>query len=301
MDRFQELRACVAVADSGGFAKAAGRLHSSPPAITRTIAALEDRLGVPLFNRTTRSVRLTEPGLRFVERARVLLAELDHAEKEAAGESSIPAGHLLVTASVTMGRMFLPAIVMEFLNAHPLVSGELRLMDRVVNLVEEGFDAALRVGDLPDSSLIARQVGTVQRILVASPAYLARRGTPRAPADLKVHAIIAFTALMPDREWAYGAGRSAARIALQPRLAINDGPAAIAAAENGDGITNVLRHTVAGQLKSGRLVAVLPAFAPPPVPVQLVYPASRVVAPKLRAFVDYAAPRLRTALRASGP
>ncbi len=296
MDRFQEFKAFVAVAETGGFGKAAARLRSSPPAVTRAIASIEGRLGVQLFNRTTRSVHLTEPGLRFLERARNLLAEIDQAEKEATGETSIPSGHLTLTASVTMGQLFLLSIVTGFHKTHPLVSSKLLLLDRVVNLVEEGIDVGLRVGQLPDSSLISRHVGDVRRILVASPAYLAKRGAPRAPADLKVHSIIAFTGLMPNREWTFGAGRTAKRIALAPRLEINDAAAAIAAAEEGHGVTIALRHMVAKQIEKGRLVHVLEADGPPPVPVQLVYPETRLVTPKVRAFIDYAAPRLRAAL-----
>lgn len=297
MDRFHELEVFVAVAESGGFAKAAVRLHSSPPAVTRTVAALEQRLGTRLFNRTTRSVRLTEAGLRFLDRARHLLGALDSAEKELVGESGIAAGRLAITAPVVMGRTVLSPLVSGFLDAHPRVSAKLVLLDRIVNLVEEGFDVGLRVGQLPDSSLIARQVGEVRRILVAGPGYLRKRPAPKAPADLKSHALIALTGLQPTEDWRFGQGKSAVRVALAPRLEINDAAAAIAAAEAGDGIAVVLSYMVATAIRRGRLAPVLDAFAPPPVPVQLVYPESRLVAPKVRAFVDYAAPRLRAALQ----
>jgi DNA-binding transcriptional LysR family regulator len=302
MDRFQELKTFVAVAETGGFAKAAAQLGSSPPAVTRLIASLEARLGVQLFNRTTRNVRLTEPGLRFVERARALLSDLEGAEKEAVGEGSAPSGHLTLTASVTMGRSLLPPIVDPFLNAHPRVSATLLLLDRVVNLVEEGVDIALRVGRLPDSRLISTRIGEVKRILVASPDYLARRGAPRAPDDLKLHSIIAFTGLMPDREWRYGgSGVKAGRVSLQPRLEINDALTAIASAEKGDGVTIALSYMVSDGIRGGRLVELLNDYAPPPAPVQLVYPESRLVAPKVRAFIDFAAPRLRAVLGEIAP
>lgn len=299
MDRFQELRAFVAVADASGFAKAAKHLGSSPPAVTRLVASLEARLGVPLFNRTTRNVHLTEAGAQFVERARALLSDLDDAEKDVAGESSAPSGHLTLTASVTMGRSLLPPIVDAFLGAHPRVSASVLLLDRVVNLIDEGVDVALRVGQLPDSSLISTRVGQVKRILVASPDYLARHGAPQAPVDLKLHAMIAFTGLMPDREWRYGEGANVRRVALRPRLEINDALTAIASAEKGDGVTIALSYMVAEQIAHGRLVEVLPSHAPPPAPVQLVYPAGRLVAPKVRAFVAFAAPKLRAALSKS--
>ncbi|MGH6933702.1 MAG: LysR family transcriptional regulator [Dongiaceae bacterium] len=298
MDRLHQLRAFVAVAESGGFAKAATRLRSSPPAVTRAVAALEQHLGGQLFMRTTRVVQLTEAGRRFLERARQLLIDLDSAEKELSGGSGIPTGHLTITASVVMGRSVLLPVVTGFLKAHPPMTAQVILLDRVVNLVEEGIDVGLRIGHLPDSSLIARQVGEVRRVLVASPAYIARRGRPAAPADLKQHSIIAFTGLQPNRDWNFGAGKAASRVTLVPRLLINDGLAAIAAAEAGEGIAIAVSYMVADLIRARRLVPLLNGHGTPPVPVHLVYPESRLVAPKLRAFVDHAAPRLRAALRA---
>lgn len=296
MDRFQELKVFVAVAETGGFAKAADRIGSSPPAVTRTIAGLEQRLGTELFARTTRRVHLTQTGRLFLERARSLLSELESAESEITGEARMPAGRLIVTASVTLGRSILPPVVMGFLNAHSRVTAKLLLLDRVVNLIEEGIDVAVRIGELPDSTLITRQVGEVRRMLVASPGYLAKRGTPKAAPDLKLHSIITFTGLMPNNEWTYYGEKGASRVTLQPRFEINDATAAIAAAEAGSGITIALSYMVAKSLREGRLVPVLVNLCPPPVPVQLVYPESRLVAPKVRAFIDYAAPRLRAAL-----
>ena len=301
MDRFHELKVFVAVAETGGFAKAAGRLGSSPPAVTRIIAALEQRLGTEFFARTTRRVHLTEAGKLFLERARGLLADLESAESEVTGESRMPTGHLTVTASVTLGRSILPAIVTGFLNAHSRVTAKVLLLDRVVNLIEEGIDVAVRIGHLPDSTLIARPVGEVRRMLVASPAYLSKRGLPKSAADLKFHAIIAFTALMPNNEWTYVGDRGTHRITLQPRFEINDATAAIAAAEVGNGITNALSCMVAKPIRDGRLVPILMDLCPPPAPVQLVYPESRIVAPKVRAFIDYAAPRVRMALEELRP
>jgi DNA-binding transcriptional LysR family regulator len=296
MDRFQELRTFVAVAETGGFARAAARLGSSPPAVTRLIASLEARLGVQLFNRTTRSVHLTDAGLRFAEGARTALDALDAVESEATGQSSVPSGRLTLTASVTMGRSLLPPIINDFLRAYPRVAAKVLLLDRVVNLVEEGVDVALRVGELPDSSLISIKIGAVKRILVASPHYLAKRGAPRAPDDLKLHSIIAFTGLMPDREWRCADGKRIRRVPLQPRFEINDAVSAIASTEQGEGVTICLSYMVAEQIKRGTLVEVLPHLSPPPAPVQLVYPQGRLVAPKVRSFVDFAAPRLRTAI-----
>lgn len=301
MDRFNELKVFVSVAENGGFAKAAARLRSSPPAVTRTVAALEQRVGVQLFNRTTRMVSMTEAGRRFLEHARRILTDLDVAESELAGESTMPSGHLTITSPVTMGRMMLPSIVTDFLHAHPHVTAKVLLFDRITNLIEEGIDVGLRVGQLPDSSLIARQVGEVRRILVASPAYLSKHGRPKDPTDLKRHSMIAFTGLLPSREWVFGEAKTARRITLKPRFEINDAAAAIAAAEGGGGITIALSYMVARQIGERRLQQVLGSFAPSAVPVQLVYPESRLVAPKVRAFVDYAAPKLRSALRGLNP
>ena len=189
---------------------------------------------------------------------------------------------------------------MGFLNAHSRITAKVLLLDRVVNLVEEGIDLAVRIGELPDSTLISRQVGEVRRILVASPGYLAQRGTPKTAGDLKLHAMIAFTGLMPNNEWTYVGEKGASRVTLQPRFEINDATAAIAAAEAGSGITIALSYMVAKPLREGRLLPVLMNLCPPAVPVQLVYPESRLVAPKVRAFIDYAAPRLRAALQEVG-
>lgn len=296
MDRLHELEVFVAVADAGSFAKAGTRLRLSPPAVTRAISALEERLGAQVFRRTTRSLSITDVGQRFLESTRRVLTDLDLAEKEAVGETSTPHGHLTVTASVTFGRSALLPLVCAFLNQNPRVSVAIMLLDRVANLVEEGMDVAIRIGPLPDSSLIAKKLGYVRRLLVASPAYLSRRGTPQTPAELRLHSIIAFTGLMANREWRFEDGRNGKSVSFMPRLQINDAIASITAAEMGDGITVALSYTVAEKIRAGLLVPVLDGFAPPPVPVNLVYPQDRMISPKVRAFVDYVTPRLRTTL-----
>ena len=296
MDRLHEMEVFIAVADAGSFAKAGARLRISPPAVTRAVSSLEDRLGARLFNRTTRSLSLTESGARFLESSRGLLIAIDNAEKAAVGEKATPQGRLTVTASVTFGRSTLAPVLRAFLAGHPRVSASVLLTDRIVNLVEEGIDIGVRIGSLADSSLVARRVGEVRRILVASPAYLQHRGTPRSPAELKLHAMIAFTGLMPNREWRHVESGQTTRVAFEPRLEINDAAAALTAAEAGDGITIALSYMVAEQIRDGRLVPVLGAFTPSAAPVHLVYPQGRMIAPKLRSFVDFAAPRLQAAL-----
>lgn len=293
MDRLHEIEVFVAVADAGSFAKAGGRLRLSPPAVTRAISALEDRLGARVFNRTTRSLAITEVGHRFLENARRILTDLDMAEKEAVGEAAIPHGHLTITASVTFGRSALAPQICSFLSQYPQMTVSVLLVDRIVNLVEEGIDVAVRIGPLPDSNLAAKRIGSVRRVLVASPDYLTRRGNPTSPADLKQHSVIAFTGLMPNREWRFGSGLGPTSVTLDPLIKINDAQAAIDAAEMGHGITVALSYMVHDKIKAGKLVAVLDTIAPPPQPVQLVYPQTRLIAPKIRAFVDFAAPRLK--------
>jgi len=293
MDRLHEIEAFVAVADAGSFARAGGRLRLSPPAVTRAIAALEDRLGAQVFTRTTRSLAITEVGQRFLESARRILTDLDMAEKEAVGETATPHGHLTITASVTFGRLVLAPQICSFLNQYPQVTVSVLMVDRVVSLVDEGIDVAVRIGPLPDSSLAARRIGSVRRMLVASSDYLARRGAPTAPADLKLHAVIAFTGLTPNREWRFGGGNSQISATLDPVIEINDAQAAIDAAEMGHGVTVALSYMVHDRIRAGKLVEVLDTVAPPPQPVHLVYPQARLIAPKIRAFVDFIAPRLK--------
>lgn len=296
MDRLHEIEVFIAVADAGSFAKAGARLRLSPPAVTRAISALEDRLGARVFNRTTRSLTITDVGQRFLESARRVLADLDTAEKEAVGEAAMPQGNLTVTGSVTFGRSALAPVVCGFLGQYPRVTASVLLLDRVVNLVEEGIDVAVRIGHLPDSNLIAKRIGAVHRILVASPDYLARRGAPASPADLRLHSVIAFTGLMPNREWRFLNGQKPGSVSLHPTFEINDAVAAIQAAEMGHGITIALSYMVSDQIRDGKLAPVLDTFTLPPQPVHLVYPHARLVAPKIRAFIDFAAPRLKAVL-----
>ena len=298
MDRIRAMEVFVAVADAGSFAKAGERLRISPPAVTRAISGLEERLGARLFNRTTRSLSLTEAGQRFLESSRRLLAELEEAARDAVGEAAVAQGHLTITASMTFGRMALSPIVGDFLTAHPRISASRMLVDRVVNLIEEGIDGAVRIGDRPDSTLVARRVGEVRRIMVASPAYLAKSGAPEHPSELKLHSVIGFTGLMTNREWRFVDDRGkSAQVSLRPRLEINDAAAAINAAVAGEGITSVLCYMVGQKIRSGELVPVLEAYWPAPAPVQIVYPHSRLLAAKVRAFVDFATPRLGERLK----
>ena len=234
MDRFRDLQTFVAVAETGGFATAAQRLKTSPPVVTRVVAGLEQRLGAALFTRTTRQVKLTEAGQRLLVRAQRLLSDVELAEGEVAGTNATPAGHLTITAPVTMRRLLLPSLLTGFLKSHDRITANVALLDRISNLIEDGIDVALRVGQLPDSTLIARPVGEVRRMLVASPAYLKKNGRPKTPAELKQHTFIAFNGLLPNADWSANAGFPKS---LKPRIEFNDAWAAIAAVEAGEGIT----------------------------------------------------------------
>ncbi len=287
MDRLDMLRTFIAVADAASFSEAARRLRISATAASRAVTALEHALGAPLLRRTTRSVRLTEAGAIYLERCRLTLADLDAAASALRGDGATPAGALVVTAPVTFGRLHILPIVMQLLQSYPALNVELTLIDRVVRLVEEGIDVAVRIGDLPDSALRAVRVAEVRRILVASPAYLASRGMPDSIGALHGHDLIAFTELERSDEWRFGgAGKPAIRIT--PRLTVNTADAAIAAAAAGMGIARVLSYQAMDAIAAERIVTVLGAFAPPAVPVHLLYPAGRSAAVNVRAFLTAA-------------
>ncbi len=287
MDRLEMLRTFVAVADHASFTEAARRLHVSPTAASRAIAALEQSLGKPLLRRTTRSVRLTEDGATYLARCRIALADLDDAALALRGDGATPGGTLVITAPVTFGRLHILPIVTELLRTYPALKAELTLIDRIVRLVDEGIDLAVRIGDLSDSSLHALKLGEVRRILVASPAYLAAHGVPANVPGLHGHALISFTELERSHEWRFGsAGKPAVRV--EPRVTLNGADAAIEAAAAGVGIARVLSYQAMDAIASGRLVTVLDEYAPPPVPVHLVFQANRRASVNVRAFIDAA-------------
>ncbi|GMU05374.1 LysR family transcriptional regulator [Corallococcus caeni] len=283
MDQLFTLRTFVAVARQGSFTAASRRLRISPSVATRAIARLEERLGLALLTRTTRSVRLTERGQVYLESCQRLLEDLDEAERRVRGENAEPRGELSLSAPIVFGRLHVLPVVQELLAAHPALSVRLHLSDRNQHLVDEGIDAAVRLGDLKDSGLIALKVGTVQRVLVASPQYVKRRGTPRSPAELIRHELIAFENLDATNEWRFGDKEKPVRV--QPRLILNSADTAIAAAERGMGIARTLSYQVADAVLAGRLVLLLGAFAPPPVPVSVIYPGRRSGSANVGAFV----------------
>src|SRR5580658_10330983 len=242
MDRLDAMQAFVTVADLKGFAPAARKLGLSPSGVTRLIAALENRLGARLLQRTTRSVTLTDAGARYLERARRILADIEEAEIAAEGERARPSGRLVISAPVGFGRLHVSAVLTAYLKRHREVSAELRLEDRLINLVEEGVDLAVRIGHLADSSLVARHVGNMRRVIVASPAYLKSRGEPKRPQEIAAHDTIQFGATSASTEWRFVDGGNEIRLNSAPRLSTNSADAAIQYAEAGGGLTRVLAY-----------------------------------------------------------
>jgi DNA-binding transcriptional LysR family regulator len=286
MDRIEAMQAFVAVADLRGFAPAARKLGLSASGVTRLIAALEDRLGARLLQRTTRSVALTEAGARYLERARQILADVEEAEGAAEGEHSLPRGRLVVSAPVGFGRLHVAAVMSEYLKRHREVSADLRLSDLMINLVEEGVDVAVRIGHLADSSLVARHVGEMRRIVVASPGYLKVHGEPRSPEAIASHQTIQFSAMSPQADWRFVRDGEEVRVAPMARLTTNSSDAAIQYAAEDGGLTRVLAYQAADAIKVGALKIVLAKFEQPPLPIHIVYPTSRLLSAKVRTFID---------------
>jgi DNA-binding transcriptional LysR family regulator len=286
MDRIDAMAAFVAVADLEGFAPAARKLGLSPSGVTRLIAALEGRLGARLLQRTTRSVTLTDVGARYLERARRILADVAEAEISAQAERTQPSGRLVVSAPIGFGRLHVSPVMSAYLRRYPDVSGELRLSDRMINLVEDGVDLAVRIGHLADSSLVARRVGDMRRIVVASRDYLKRRGEPKTPTDIAAHDTIQFGAITASFDWHFVEDGREVRVPCAPRFITNSADAAIWHAEEGGGLTRVLAYQAADAIKAGRLKVVLAKFEQPPLPIHIVYPTSRLLSAKVRTFVD---------------
>ena len=293
MDRLQAMTTFVAVVDSGGFASAARKLNLSPPVVTRAVAELEERLGLRLLTRTTRVVRVTDAGARFAEDCRRILAEIDAAETAATGTHASPRGTLSLTAPVLFGQLYVTPILVRYLQQFPEVDAQCLFLDRIVNVVEEGIDVAVRIGELPDSSLQAARVGRVRRVLVAAPAYLKMHGVPRRPEDLAGHTIASASGVNPVSEWRFSDAGKPLLQRLQPRLRTTTNDSAIAAAVAGLGITRLLSYQVAALVAAGQLKVVLEDFETAPLPVHVVHHEGRRATQKVRAFVDLAVETLR--------
>jgi DNA-binding transcriptional LysR family regulator len=293
-DRFDALTIFVTVAEQQSFAEAARQLSRSPASVTRTVAALEERLQTRLFNRTTRSVALTDAGARCLESCRRLLATYDELEALNVGERIEPRGWISVTAPVMFGRLHVLPLVQSFLGEYPQVDVRLLLLDRVVSLVDEGLDLGVRVGQLPDSSLRAVRVGQVRRVVCATPQYIARHGAPGTPRDLGSHGLVACTAVtpIPDR-WTFHGPSGVTSVAVTPRLVVNTTAAAVDAALNGLGLTCILSYQAEPHAAAGLLQTVLVEYEPPPAPIHIVHPAGRHLPAKVRLFLDHIAGGLR--------
>ncbi len=297
MDRLAATKVFVAVVDAGSLSAAARHLGMPLTTVSRHLAALEDQVGVRLVTRTTRQLALTEAGRLYLDSSRRILAEFEAVELRLAGEQAVPQGELALTAPVLFGRLHVLPIVTEFLGAFPRVTARMLLLDRVVDLIEEGLDIGIRIGNLPDSSMRAVRVGAIRFVACASPSYLAERGTPATPSELDGHDCISFSALAHAEHWSF-AGPKPCRVTAAPRLVVNSADAAIEAAKAGLGITRVLSYQAAASLDDGSLRLVLEAFEPGPIPVSLLHREDRLPQAKVQGFLAFAAPRLRARLRA---
>ena len=299
MDRLHLMGIFVAVAEEQGFAAAARRLQMSPPAVTRAITALEEHLKVKLLNRTTRHVRITEAGHRYLDDARRILADADAADEAAAGINAEPRGHLSITAPVLFGRIFVMPGIVNYLEQYPETNISAQFMDRNVNLLEEGVDVGIRIGELPDSSMRALRVGSVRLVLCASSTYLQKHGLPQHPEELLSHTIIASSAGNNAVDWRFNMQKSSKSpkekiLRIKPRLTTTTNDSAIAAAVRGFGIARLLSYQIAPQLASGELKIILSHCEPTPRPIHIIHREGRYTSTRVRAFIDLMAEQLRS-------
>lgn len=281
------------VAEAESFADAGRQLHMSPPAVTRMVSALEDIIGTRLLTRTTRSVKLTEAGAQYFADCQRLLADLSEAEAAAAGAYGRPTGTLTVTTSAMFGTMFVLPLMTEYLDLYPDVIGRGLFVDRVVGMVEEGIDVAIRIGHLPDSGLTATRVGQVRRVICGSPVYFQKHGVPMTPGDLSNHRIVASTSAWTSLEWRFGIHKKST-VHVSPRLFCSTNEAAISAAASGWGLTRVLSYQIAPQLEAGELRTILAEYEEEALPIHVVHPEGRYASAKVRSFIDFSVEKLRS-------
>lgn len=293
MDKLDSMAVLLAVVEAGSLSAAARQLAMPLATVSRKVAALEAHLKTRLLHRTTRHLALTEAGSAYVAACRRILDEIGEAERTATGEYATPKGELTVTAPMMFGRLHIVPVVAEFLAQYPEIEINLMLTDRVMHLMDEHVDVAVRIGELPDSGLMATGVGKVRRVVCASPAYLARHGAPLTPAELAAHDCISFEVMESRRAWVFGAARSAQAVPVHSRLAVNTVDAAIAAAALGVGLVRVMSYQVMDALRNDTLRIVLEPFETRPLPVSLVHKGQAPLPLKLRAFLDFVTPRLR--------
>ena len=296
MDRLNAMRVLLAVVEAGSLSGAGRRLGMPLATVSRKVADLEGHLKARLLDRSTRRLELTESGRAYVDACKRILGEVDDAERAAAGEYSTPRGELVVTAPVVFGRLHVLPIVTQFLNDYPAVDVRLILGDRLVHLLDEHIDLAVRIGSLKDSSLKARSVGSLRQSVCASPAYLKARGVPKHPNDLAAHACITFDALEAPARWVFAVDGASLPVPVHSRLIVNTAEAAVDAARAGLGLTRLLSYQIDAACRAKELAVVLAAYEPPPIPVSLLFGGHDRIALKVRAFVDFAAPRLQARL-----
>ena len=293
MDKLQAMQGFVRIVEKGSLTAAAADLGKSLPSMVRALAALEREVGVTLLNRTTRRLHLTDEGGQYLEHCRIILGQVREAEAALKSRRAKPQGKLTVTASVMFGRRHVAPLVNEFVEEHPEVTAELLFVNRVVSLIEEGVDVAVRIGLLADSSLVAIPVGEIRRVVCASPAYLRRRGTPRRPGEVKQHRCIRFTGISPRSEWPFRTDSRSVAIPIASVISCNQADAAIDACAEGLGLGSFLSYMVAPLRRSGKLKYVLEDYETEPLPVHVAYPHSRLLSANVRAFVDLCVERLR--------
>lgn len=297
MDKLYAIEAFIKIVDAGSITAAAAALDVSQPSMVRTLAALERELGVRLLNRTTRRMSLTDEGRDYYERGCQIIAAVEDAQLSLSARRVAPRGRLRIASSVSFGRMFVAPVVAEFLAAYPEVTIELLLLDRVVDLVEEGMDLAVRVAKLPDSSMVAHSIGEVHRVVVASPALVKSSGMPKLPADLRDKRCVSFTGVVSPGHWSFMQGSKQANVPIRNALVTNQIDAGVHACVQGAGFGRFLSYHVLEQINAGKLVRVLKKFEGEAIPASIVYPSARHQSPNVRAFVSFAQPRLRERLR----
>jgi DNA-binding transcriptional LysR family regulator len=299
MDRLEAMSIFCEVADRGGFAQSARKLNLSPSVVTRAVARLERAIGAKLLIRTTRSVKLTQAGDRYLADCRRILSEIREAEANAAGSFAAPAGTLTITAPTLFGRLYMLPILLDFLDTYPAMQVRFLLLDRIVNLIDEGIDVAVRIAHLPSSALTAQRVGAIRQVVCGSPDYFERSGIPRVPGDLRDHRVIGRDGIFGGTEWRFGRDDSI-RVPISTRFVCNTNDAVIDATLSGWGISRFQSYQVAEPIAEGRLLAVLSDYEREPVPIHIVHAEGRQGSARLRAFVDFAARRLRADTRLNG-
>jgi DNA-binding transcriptional LysR family regulator len=296
MDRLESMSTLLAAVEAGSLSAASRKLGMPLATVSRKVSELEAHLRTRLVTRTSRRLTPTDAGRSYVAACKLILEDIAEAERAAAGEYSAPRGDLIITAPIVFGRVHVLPVAIEFLKAYPDIDIRVVLADRVVNLQEDDVDLAVRIGELPDSSLIATRVGSIRHVICGSPAYFAARGTPKSPAELSAHDCITFDGLMSPDGWKFVVGKSTVSVAIRSRLTVNTAEAAIDAAVAAVGVTRVLSYQVASALRAGALALALRKFEPAPWPVSLVHAGQGLLPLKLRAFLDFAAPRLKARL-----